>query len=353
MNQSRMLLLAKGTGSAKPPSPQKKKPQGRDLRVPSSASAASAQTVTSAVPSLKQSHALAMKSRPGLNRNNGAGGAQQPNTAERRIMSLNQIPANSAGRAPTPASLAAGVPQSLKRSHSVKTQSSLRKPSWASKQRELSFASATSLSNAGGEDKENSTLPEEAEEDQDFEDAASDAQTERRTSYLSDTETERTYEGTETDVQPITPGLESEVGSRMSYGTSDLSYMTGTGSYMTGSDIDGDRRTSIASSANGVVGGGVESTISEEPEPAGEGAESVASSAAEEDGAPLQIEASKSQDGDAEAGEADDELAELADIARDKKDVFFDPHDADSGLGTDIPTAALSSVGGDGGYFRE
>lgn len=325
MNQSRMLLLAKGT--PKTPSPQKKKPQGRDLRVPSNASAASAQTVTSAVPSLKNSHALAMRSRPTIQRNAGGPAA---NTAERRIMSLNQINANAAGRtAPTPASLIAGVPQSLKRSHSVKTQSSMRKPSWASK-RELSFASATSVS-----DKENSTVHEDAEgeEAEEFEDANSDAQTERRTSYLSGTETTRTYE--ETEPEGVTPGLESDDGrSRMSYGTSDLSYMTGTGSYLTGSEID--RRTSIGSSANGVVGG-QESTIEEEP------------AMEEGDGAPLQIEESKGED----AGEEADELADLADMVREKKDVFFDPRDADSGLGTDMPTAALSSVGGDGGYFRE
>ena len=331
MNQSRMLLLAKG--ASKTPSPQKKKPQGRDLRVPSNASAASAQTVTSVVPSLKNSHALAMKSRPTIQRNAGGPTA---NTPERRIMSLNQINNNAAGRtAPTPASLVSGGGlQGLKRSHSVKTQSSFRKPSWASRQRDPSFASVASVQ----EDKENETVHEDAEgeeAEQEFEDANSDAQTERRTSYLSATETTRTYD------EGVTPGLESEDGTRMSYGTSDLSYMTGTGSYLSGSELD--RRTSIGISANGVVGTQEsidENVVAEESE-VGEDVEA--------DGAPLQIKASN----DAEAGEEADELAELADVVRAKKDVFFDPHDADSGLGTDIPTAALSSVGGDGGYFKE
>lgn len=337
MNQSRMLLLAKGTPKAST-SPRKSKPQGRDLRVPSSASAVSAQTVTPAVPSLQSSHALAMKSRPTIHRN--VGGPAAANTAGRRIMSLNQINNNAAGRTvPAPASLLSGGPQGLKRSHSVKTQgagNAFRKPSWAtgSGRRELSLASATSVNS----DKENASVAEdvegEEEGDENFEDAASDAQTERRTSYLSGTETTRTYDGTDADA--ITPGLESEDGTRMSYtGTavSDMSYMTGS-SYLTGSDVDYGR-TSLGSSVDGVVGGD-QSTIEEEgPDHDGEVEESVAGS----DAAPLRLE----------AGEEADTLAELVEG---KKDIF-DPHrDADSGLGTDIPTAALSSVGGDGGYFR-
>ncbi|KAK3724434.1 hypothetical protein LTR37_001058 [Vermiconidia calcicola] len=314
MNQSRMLLLAKGAKA-----PPKKKPQGRDLRIPSSSSAASAQTVTSSVPALKPNHALAMRSRPGMQRN-GA----MPNTAERRIMSLNQInhniPTGASAFSPTP-SLAATGPQSLKRSHSVKAQFP-RKPSWVGK-RESSTAS---------ENKENETLQEEAEEDSERPDAHdlqaddvdSDAGTERRTSYMSGTESGFTY-GDGSFTEGITPGTEDAA--RMSYGTSDLSY--GTGSYMTGSEID--RRTSLGSSANGVIGR--HSTIDEEP--------------SEEEF----HEMSEDEDDHASAVGQHEPLQLEAAPANKDKDVRLYAAPSDSGLGTDMPTAALSSVNGSE-YFK-
>ena len=99
----------------------------------------------------------------------------------------------------------------------------------------------------------------------------------------------------------------------MSYGTSDLSY--GTGSYMTGSELD--RRTSLGS-ASGVVGG--RSSIGGQPQ------EEI-QAAAEQQGEPMEIV-------------VDGEV---------KRHRFAPP--SDSGLGTDLPTAAFSTT--DSEYFRE
>ncbi|KAK0875046.1 hypothetical protein LTR87_011140 [Friedmanniomyces endolithicus] len=304
MNQSRMLLLAKGAK----PAPLKKQ-QGRDLRVPSSTSVASAQTVTSTVPGLKANHSLAMKTRPSMLRN-GA----MPNSTERRIMSLNQInhnvPTGAHALSTTP-SLVSNSSQRLQRSHSVKTPQFPRKGSWAGK-RNLSMNT---------HNKENERLSEESEDELsrsetcDFaheDDFGSDTATERRTSYASGTESGLTYgEGSSAD--GVTPG--EEHGRNVSYGTSDLSY--GTGSYMTGSEIDG--RDSLASSLNGVVG--AHSGVGEEDV----GGSRMGGGAHEE---PLRIEGAPDH-------------VEHAETKR-----YFPP--SDSGLGTDLPTAALT----DSEYFR-
>ena len=317
MNQSRVLLLAK---SAK--APPKKKSQGRDLRIPSNTSAASAQTVTSSVPALKPNHALALKSRPSVQRNGPV-----PNSAERRIMSLNQInhnvPTGSSAFSPTP-SLAFNGPGSLKRSHSVKTQKFARKPSWVGK-RESTLID---------QNKENETLSEESEEehrqefqDVDVQDFGSDAATERRTSYMSGTDSRLTFgDGSEAD--GITPGLSE--GRRTSYGTSDLSY--GTGSYLTGSEIA--RRMSMDSSANGVLG--TQSIIEEEP--------------SEEEFHDLDEVENRDQNLAGDQPEMPLQI-EAAPLAQEKKHEQAFAIGSDSGLGTDMPTAALSSIGDD--YFGE
>ncbi|KAK0911920.1 hypothetical protein LTR91_010077 [Friedmanniomyces endolithicus] len=303
MNQSRMLLLAKGTKSA-----PLKKQQGRDLRVPSSTSVASAQTVTSTVPGLKANHSLAMKTRPSMLRN-GA----MPNSTERRIMSLNQInhnvPTGAHALSTTP-SLVSNSSQRLQRSHSVKTPQFPRKGSWAGK-RNLSMNT---------HNKENERLSEESEdelsrpESRDFaheeDDFGSDTATERRTSYASGTESGLTYgEGSSAD--GVTPG--EDHGRNVSYGTSDLSY--GTGSYMTGSEVDG--RDSLASSLNGVVG--AHSGVGEE-----HGGENGRGGVAHEE--PLRIEGAPAHVEHAETKS----------------------HFGDSGLGTDLPTAAWT----DSEYFK-
>jgi len=314
MNQSRMLLLTKTTKLSA------KKPQGRDLRIPSDMSAGSAKTVTSSIPALKANHSLTMKSRPALQRN-GA----MPNSAERRIMSLNEISRNmprgtQAFSTATP-SLVSNSSQALKRSHSVKTPFQ-RKPEWGSKRN----ASLT------GQDKENTDILSEEDEEQheyghhsesrdgDHEDGTSDTGTERRTSY---TGTALTYGDESYD-----EGVESSVDDRCtSYGTSDLSY--GTGSYMNGSELSRDSLAS--SSAHGVLG--VESAIDEEPNE--EEFEDAKESGVEvRDHQPMQIEAAQTEK----------QGLEHPDI----KARFAPP--SDSGLGTDLPTAMLSGTEGD--YFK-
>ena len=298
MNQSRMLLLGH---SAKPPSPKKKKNQGRDLRIPSDTSAASAQTVTSSVPGLRANHTLAMNSRLGLQRN-GA----MANTTERRIMSLNQINHN----VPTGAHafsiekpILGSLPQSLKRSHSVKT-CHLQK-TWAAK-RHASLAT---------HDKENDMLSEENEGEESIggfthpespneEDLGSEITTERRTSYFSHTDGSMSYAtGSYLDYEPSP----SENDRRVSNGTSDLTYSSN--SYMTGSELD--RRGSYSSSAHGVVG--VQSVVSPDE--------------------------SKAED---DAPHEETEPAQLEPLPEvDRKALFYAPP-SDSGLGTDLPTALMS-----------
>ncbi|EME42701.1 hypothetical protein DOTSEDRAFT_175956 [Dothistroma septosporum NZE10] len=327
MNQSRMLLLAK---TSKPTSPKKQKPQGRDLRVPSNASAMSASTVTSSVPVLKANHALAMKSRPGLMRN-----GPTPNSAERRIMSLNQINHN----VPTGAhAFIAEKPaltslNGMKRSHSVKTQPTPRKFSWAGKRN-------TSLTSYN---KENETLSEE-DEDEISERAESRMGTEfgtedgterrhSRHSALSRTDDGSMTYATGSYLDGETPGTDD--GNRMSYAPSDMTYDTGsylTGSYLTGSEID--RRTSIGSSANGVIGPvvGTESAISEDPE---------AELGAERDAILLEPPPTHS--------EVERAVQEVLAEEKDSIKRHFAPP-SDSGIGTDLPTANLS--GGEGPYFK-
>jgi chromosome segregation ATPase len=253
MNQSRMLLLAKS--AAKPSSP-KKKPQGRDLRIPSDASAVSAHTVTSTVPStLKNGHDLAMKSsRPAGQRNGGVA-----NTAERRIMSLNQISHNS----PPPAapfskpSLAPisgnGNLANVKRSHSVKTVSFNRKHSWApNSKRNVSITS--SVLNKENEDH---ALSEGEEDDlgDDHEahhrsrhsvagtDITHDSMTYATGSYLSDDDDRESRDGASAD-----DGDRRDSERRSSYDTYDS---RGTGSYLSQADLD---RQPSTSTAKGTIG---------------------------------------------------------------------------------------------------
>lgn len=308
MSQSRMLLLSKATPKA--PSP-KKKPQGRDLRVPSTASATSAYTVTSSVPALKTGHNLVMKSRPNLQRNGPAS-----NTAERRIMSLNQITHNvpTAAHAflpptETKASLLSSM-NNVKRSHSVKTNFMQRKPSWAGPKRNVSGTV---------HNKENETLSEE-DEDAISPGASETGTVDRRMSHLSGTSSYATGSYLE--------GETPDDDQRLSYAPSDMTYDTRSsylsGSYMTGSDIDDGRQTSIGGdSAVGVLGAETEAatengTIDEEVET---GAEQEDETAAV--------------------------LQSLEPPPNAMKALYAPP--SDSGLGTDCPTAMLS--GGED-YFK-
>jgi chromosome segregation ATPase len=331
MNQSRMLLLSRSAKS--PPSPTKKKPQGRDLRIPSTTSATSEQTTTSSMQPVKANHAFAMKARPGIGRN-----GQLPNTAERRIMSLNQITNNVPTGAhafvdkPSPAT---GGLSNVKRSHSVKTNF-MGKPSWAERKRLASLSSAN---------KENQTLSEEDESmDDDTEtplEFGSDAGTERRTSYLSGEGSMSYATGSYLSGDGETP-LSEDGATRRSYAPSDMTY--GTGSYMTGSEAD--HRTSLGSASSD----------------AGLGADRSSrhslDSASDLSGLPRselstvleQTEVSSVAPVQASGSEIEAAVREVMHDEMDPKDLskLYAPP-SDSGLGTDCPTAAES--GGEG-YFQ-
>ncbi|PIA95991.1 hypothetical protein CB0940_10069 [Cercospora beticola] len=349
MNQSRMLLLTKSKKSA--PSSPKKKSQGRDLRIPSDASADSAHTVTSSVQPIKANHALAMKARPTLLRN----GAVAPNTAERRIMSLNQINHNvptgaHAYTSDKPSLMNGGGLGNVKRSHSVK-HNFMRKPSWTErKQRVSSLASTT-------ENKENELSEEDEDENVDAspQEFGSEVGTTRRTSLMSGTDGSMSYATGSYVGEGETP---DENGQRRSLAPSDMTYETGSylsnGSYMTGTDLD--RRSSIGSSAHGQLGmtpleqdaqlGAINpsdlsilprSSLSTVPE-----GQSEVSSVA-----PIQATASEIEAAVQEVmGEMDDK-----ELKR-----FYAPP-SDSGLGTDCPTAACESGAESGGsavgYFAK
>ncbi|OQN99773.1 hypothetical protein B0A48_14543 [Cryoendolithus antarcticus] len=337
MNQSRMLLLAKSARAAAPPapsSPKKPKPQGRDLRVHSNASALTAHSNVSKLPEMKPNRSLAL-SRPGVQRTGGGNLTSSP-AAERRIMSLSQISHNTPtnpsafARSPAPSLIASPAGKGLSRSHTVKTNIANRKPSWASSKRGPSLS-------ASGFNKENeSTLSEESEgelegtetagaystfNDHGMEEFASDAGTERRTSHLSQAESRATFDDALSYSEGPTPSGLSE-DRRTSYGT----YDTGTGSYMTGTDLD--RRTSAGSSGVGTVG--VESSLTHEQ------SERNGSQAQEERQAEerevLRLEAPPMMWGEGEKG------------------VYAPP--SDSGLGTDLPTATFSVDGSAAEYFR-
>ncbi|KAF2487000.1 hypothetical protein BDY17DRAFT_735 [Neohortaea acidophila] len=317
MNQSRMLLLTKNVKSAPAP---KKKPQGRDLRIPSNSSAASAQTVTSSLPALKANHALTMKSRPALARNDGAL-KPSPATAERRIMSLNQInhnvPTGVSAYSPTRALIGSNLP---KRSHSVRNAPAPRKPSWAAKR----------IASLADHDKENDAALSDVSEDEFQRPESRDMPSERSGSgmYLSRSHSR------------MTDGDDAHTGEpRSSIAPSDLSYMTG--SYLTGSSEADRNSIGRGSSANAVLGQST-SLIEEDPS-----------------------EEFHELDGDEEDHTSDRESANEQETARSgggqwlldaphqhAKELQIYAPPSDSGLGTDAPTTApaLSCIGRD--YFE-
>ena len=218
---------------------------------------------------------------------------------DRRILSLSTLGANkgaSADRSMVLAnpSIAGGTTKmsawgagAIKRSHSVKSNFPIRKTSWSGTKAVGMYADEGIDE---GEDKENSVLDEEDEDDIE----GSQAGTERRTSYSG------TY--------------------------------SGTGSCGDGSTVDGDdRRTTYAASTVGTVGAPDDFvTIDEGPE---SGSESANAEEAEEEGRNLYLSREAYQ------GEASTNKEMV---------VFGQP--SDSGLGTDIPTAQLE---GGSDYFRK
>ncbi|MCJ1252793.1 hypothetical protein MMC24_000599 [Lignoscripta atroalba] len=227
---------------------------------------------------------------------------------DRRILSLSTIGANKgpvtergmvlaspsltgAGASKGNAAFGSG---GLKRSHSVKSNFPVRKTSWGGT-RQLGMYG----DDVEEEDKENSVLDEGDEE-------GSERGTERRTSYGSGTETERrtSYTGT----------------------------YTGTGSYGTGSVVDGadERRMSFATSTVGTIGRTDGESLDEE----------------EDD---QEHEGIHEEERDNEPGNQDiamytgDMLAAKGEISNASEMVIFGPP-SDSGIGTDLPTAAMESV---------
>lgn len=339
MNQQRMMLLAKSAKVPKPPSP-KKKPQGRDLRIPSNASAMTG--VSAAPSSLKANQGLATtKIRPPMARSNPAN-----NTAERRIMSLSQIsnnvPAGGAAfksKQPSLISSNSGV----SRSHSVKSNFT-GKPTWNSGKR---------IQSLGTFNKENETLSEESEGELDSNpdvatinppaaptEFSSDAGTERRNSHLSEANSGVSYDDRSSNyTEGATPATDR---GRFSFDPSEYTY--GTGSYMTGSEADRrDSRDSLESTVHGTIG--VPSTLEEEEDPA-EGESAVG-------GAADDREPAHDDHDDASGEEAEQTMLQLEPppgMDQLAKGGEYAPP-SDSGLGTDLPTVAMESERG-GDYFH-
>ena len=274
-------------------------------RVVSSASNATATTRASStattVPSMQHSAVssgigMALKRRQPPRTSGASTTSGKP---DRRILSLSTLGANKG--ATTDRSMALANPSiaggtakasgwgagGLKRSHSVKSNFPARKTSWNGT-KAIGMYADDGIDE--GEDKENSVLDEEDEEDVE----GSQAGTERRTSYSG------TY--------------------------------SGTGSYGDGSTLDGDdKRTSFAASTVGTVGATDEGITVDED------SESETESAREEEG---EAEDKKLYLG-REAYQEDPNASKGAMV------VFGPP--SDSGIGTDIPTAQLE---GGSDYFR-
>lgn len=324
MDHSRALLIAK----------QPRVPVNMSLkRVASNASNTSAVTATPSTASSAMN--LALKKKSGVKKSNTVSGTGTP---ERRIHSLSQI----TGNASTASNIASAVPSavglaSLKRSQSVRNPA-LRKNSWAGQ------------GSVRGFDKENMVGLSEEDEDA----TVSDRHSRPPTSMTDRTMTDRasSYSGTHVS------GSER----RTLYGTgpSGSEYSYGTGSYLTGSDISvsTDRRTSLGSTIRSTLGG------SSLDDPIDEGEESVHDDDDDARVAPLVLH--QGLDGSADHGEtrvpshdayeayeATDGLGELELASPTIKKPFAIRTDGyDSGLGSDLPTAALSSTGGSDYFHR-
>jgi hypothetical protein len=323
MDHSRALMMAKG--GSKSPSKLKKRMtadganEDDKLMPPPPSTAANGLS-------------FALKPRPAIRR---AGAPANP--AQRRNFSLSQI----SGNAPTGAqayptmNTSAKASAGLKRSHSVKTPNYARKGSWGGRP-------SAAISN-----KENGALPEEDETEGSApmthsiieEDARSETGTERRYSIDSRSQYGDSY------VEGETPGYDG----RSSYGGTGSEYTYASGSsYMTGSDID--RRTSYgAQSARSAAHG---------EEPIEEASEH---SDGEEDNEPTatlnqpNINASEisttTADDDVELPTQSEIIRAVDAVKEEMKENYAPP--SDSGVGTDLATAALGNESEiDADYFR-
>jgi hypothetical protein len=314
MDHSRALMMVKG-GSK---SPSKKKRSAAEttsedgkLMPPPSAAA--------------NGLSLALKPRAAIRRNGAAA-----NPAQRRILSLSQI----SGNAPAPGHQAFPTTNNatnsgggITRSHSVKNHSYARKGSWGGRP---SMALANKENGALNEQTGSGATPSIIEEDQ-----QSETGTERRYSIDSRSYAESYGEGE-------TPGYDG----RSSFGGTGSQYSYDSGSYMTGSDID--RRTSYAST--GAPGEDANDEHSENED-------SDAESGAEDDEPTATINVNPSEMSTATA-DTDVILPTHSEIGRAveavKKEMAGE-YDApsDSGVGTDLPTAAFGNESEvDADYFR-
>ena len=278
----------------------------------------SAGTTATTIPTTVSSMAsagvgMALKRRPpprsmaGLTSSNAKG--------DRRILSLSTIGANRGTTAEksmvlaNPSFVSSGSGKShtafssggLKRSHSVKSNFPARKTSWGGTRVGGMYAD-----DLGDDNKENSVLDEEDEE-------SSEGGTERRTSYGTQTETER----------------------RGSYGET----YTETGSYGTGSVIGGDdRTTSYAASTIGTVG------AKEVPQEEEEEEEEEDLEYSSDDQVPKRETGKRVEPENQDLTLHSGEMA-----AKNAQDLVVYSLPSDSGIGTDLPTAALE---GQNEYFK-
>lgn len=346
IDHSRAMLLTKKTPRSSP-----KKPAGRDLRIPSDASVAAVPTTPLA--GLGKNHALAMKTRPNMQRNGAV-----PNSGERRIMSLSQISKNiqsggAAYAAPTPSLVSATG--HLSRSHSVKSHK-LRKPAWDPIKSSLGMAVENDKENENDEFSEGEIDDHGSSQASSHYDSrpvsrdrpmsrdsldssiASGTEIGRRSLSYSGTvvsgsePSEMTY-GTGSYTEGVTP---TDDGRRTSYGTYD------TGSYMTGSDLDDHRRASYGSTIKSTVGART-TTINEDDEEDEE----------EDEGNVSDLESEIQRL--AEQAHREHLLEQEAHngVGGDGKEVVPWAPPSDSGLGTDLPTAQVNATGSENSYFHE
>jgi hypothetical protein len=328
MDHSRALMMVKG--GSKSPSKLKKRmgseavnEDGKLMPPPSTAA---------------NGLSLALKPRPAIRRN-----GQPANPAQRRILSLSQI----SGNAPAPGhqsfpttNTAANSGVGIKRSHSVKNSSyGMRKGSWGGRP---SMAIAN---------KENGTLNEEDEiETEKLQPIASLAPSIIEEDQQSETGTERRYSidsrsYAESYAEGETPGYDG----RSSFGGTGSQYSYASGSsYMTGSDID--RRTSYAS-----TGAHGEEGADEHSEDEASEAEGGADDEDDEPTATLNVNPSEISTATADT---DVQLPTHSEIGRAveavKKEMAHEyAAPSDSGVGTDLPTAAFGNESEvDADYFR-
>lgn len=338
MDHSRALMFAKN--GAKSPSKPKKR-MSTDATVDASKLMPPPSAAANGL-------SLALKPRPAIRRN---GPPQNP--ASRRIHSLSQISGNTpTGAQAYPINVnTMGNTGSLKRAQSVKT-SSLRKGSWGGRP------------SAVVANKENEVLSEEDEDvtaqpkqagppsiiEEDHSETQSQTGTERRHSFGTGSYAESYAEGE-------TPGFDG----RSSFGGTGSEYTYASGSYMSGSDID--RRTSYGSVARSATHQDNE-VIDERSEDEShyeqsdvEDDEPTATISGTDLVVPSEITASEVST--ATAGEdmpmpTESEVDRAVEAVKEEmaKEGMYAPP-SDSGIGTDVPTAALGNESeADADYFR-